>query len=217
MEANAEEMMTMPTRTILVLMLSLLVLPAFAQDDIDQLRTKAEQGDAAAQTALGVRYAEGRGVPQDDKEAVRWYRLAADQGYANAQNNLGLMYEEGQGVPQNRSQAHIWFNLAASDLIGEDRERAVRNRDRVAKEMTSEQIAEAQRLAREWKPGSIDYAEALVPDIEPCELPSAADYSAAAEELIDSPQGFVENLINFGRRSARGRIAQYEACVRSRK
>ena len=152
-------MMTMPTRTILVLMLSLLVLPAFAQDDIDQLRLKAEQGDAyaqynlgVAQYNLGVMYGDGEGVPQDYKEAVRWLRLAAEQGDSDAQNNLGLMYEEGEGVPQDYSQAHIWYNLAASDLIGEDRERSVRNRDRMAEEMTSEQIAEAQRLASEWEP-----------------------------------------------------------------
>ena len=55
------------------------------------------------------------------------------------------------------------------------------------------------------------------PTRAPCKLPSASDYSTAAEELIDSPQGFVENLVNFGRIRARGRIAQYEACIRSRR
>ena len=81
----------MPTRTIIALMLSLLVLPAFAQDDIDQLRLKAEQGDAEAQFNLGYMYTEGLGVPLDNQEAVRWYRLAAEQGFANAQFNLGAM------------------------------------------------------------------------------------------------------------------------------
>jgi TPR repeat protein len=41
---------------------------------------------------LGLMYSQGQGVPQDDKEAVRWCRLAADQGYAAAQSNLGVMY-----------------------------------------------------------------------------------------------------------------------------
>ena len=50
--------------------------------EIDALRARAEQGDAPAQFALGVMYAEGRGVPQDDAEAVRWYGLAAEQGHA---------------------------------------------------------------------------------------------------------------------------------------
>ena len=149
MEANAEEMMTMPTRTILVLMLSLLVLPAFAQDDIDQLRLKADQGDASAQFNLGFSYGQGKGILQDNKEAVRWFLAAADQGFAKAQLGLGVMYGNGQGVPQDYSQAHIWFNLAASDLTGDDREMAAENRDLMAEDMTSEQIAEAQRLARE--------------------------------------------------------------------
>ena len=50
--------------------------------EIDALRARAEQGDAPAQFALGVMCAEGRGVPQDDAEAVRWYGLAAEQGHA---------------------------------------------------------------------------------------------------------------------------------------
>ena len=53
-----------------------------AQQPLDELRTLAEQGDAAAQFNLGFRYDYGWGVPEDDAEAVRWYRLAADQGYA---------------------------------------------------------------------------------------------------------------------------------------
>ena len=51
-----------------------------------------------AQSILGVMYANGRGVPQDYAEAVKWYRLAADQGDAEAQHNLGVMYASGEGV-----------------------------------------------------------------------------------------------------------------------
>jgi TPR repeat protein len=61
---------------------------------------------------------------------------------------LGIMYEDGEGVPQDRVQAHMWFSLAAaqgSELAG-----AFRNE--VTKQMTPAQIAEAQRLLREWKP-----------------------------------------------------------------
>ena len=64
--------------------------------EIDALRARAEQGDAEAQNNLGVMYATGEGVPEDDAEAVRWYRLAAEQGYAVAQFNLGNMYEIGR-------------------------------------------------------------------------------------------------------------------------
>ncbi|MEO2195018.1 MAG: tetratricopeptide repeat protein [bacterium] len=95
-------------------------------------------------------YANGSGVPQDDAEAVRWYRLAADQGVALAQYNLGLMYQFGSGVPQDDVQAHMWFNLAALRLTSALREIAVQGRDRVADRMTPEDRSEAQRLASEW-------------------------------------------------------------------
>jgi TPR repeat protein len=59
-------------------------------------RKAAEQGFAEAQCNLGVMYRLGRGVPQDDAEAMRWYRKAAKQGNAQAQNGLIIMYEETQ-------------------------------------------------------------------------------------------------------------------------
>jgi TPR repeat protein len=81
--------------------------------------------------------------------AVSWYRKAAEQGEASGQYNLGIMYRTGRGVPQDYVQAHMWFNLAASHTYPVDD--AVADRDLVAARMTPLQIAEAQRLAREWK------------------------------------------------------------------
>ena len=77
-----------------------------------------------------------RGVPENDVEAVRWFRLAADQGDAFAQYILGISYDNGQGVPQDFVEAHKWFNLAAAQSSGEDRDRWVENRDIVAAKMT---------------------------------------------------------------------------------
>jgi hypothetical protein len=64
------------------------------------------------------------------------------------------MYYNGQGVPQNYVHAHMWFNLAASNPAAkkEPRDEAVHNRDVLAQKMTAAQIAEAQKLAQEWKP-----------------------------------------------------------------
>ncbi len=117
-------------------------------------RPLAKQGDAKAQYNLGLMYGNGEGVPQDYARAVKWYRMAApEQGNAGAQNNLGVMYDKGLGVPQDYAQAHMWYNLAASRFPpGEHRDRAVNNRDIIAKRMTPAQISEAQKLAREWKP-----------------------------------------------------------------
>ena len=73
--------------------------------ELDELRALAEQGHASAQSNLGLMYATGQGVPQDDTEAVRWFRLAADQGLAGAQSNLGAMYDIGEGVPEDDAEA----------------------------------------------------------------------------------------------------------------
>ena len=119
-------------------------------------RQKGAGHDAFAQFSLGVAYGSGRGVPQDDAEAARWYRLAADQGNTDAQSDLGVMYANGDGVPQDDVQTHMWLNLAASGAPREPRvlrDTAVRNRDLVAGRMTPDQLADAQRLAREWDAG----------------------------------------------------------------
>jgi len=146
--------MTHATRivaVVAVLTALALCVPVQAQtSEIDAQRALAEQGDAEAQNNLGVRYSFGAGVPQDHAEAVRWFRLAAEQGLALAQFGLGLMYATGEGVPQDYVLAHMWYNLAASRATGEARDQFVENRDRVARRMTAEQVAEAQRLAREW-------------------------------------------------------------------
>ena len=113
-------------------------------------RQAAEQDHGFAQYALGLMYARGEGVPEDDTEAVTWYRKAAEQGHGFAQYALGEMYAVGHGVPQDNVEAHMWLNLAASLSSGEQRERTVTTRDRVAERMTPADLGEAQRRAREW-------------------------------------------------------------------
>ena len=100
-------------------------------------------------------YHEGKGVPQDSAEAVRWYRKAAEQGGALRQAGqfaLGYMYLIGEGVPQDPVLTHKWFNLAAAAGGKSDfGTGASFLRDLVAKHLTAAQLAEAQRLAREWR------------------------------------------------------------------
>ena len=115
----------------------------------------ADQGDADAQMSLGFIYGGSeRGLPQDYAEAAKWRRKAADQGFADAQYSLGGVYEHGYGLPRDYVQAYMWYDLAASRFSGSEAEKiyaAARDRDLVAAKMTRDQIAEAQRLAREWK------------------------------------------------------------------
>ena len=115
---------------------------------LKEFRPLAEQGVAGAQFTLGGMYDKGHGVPQAYQEAVRWFRLAAEHGYALAQRNLGAMYGNGLGVRQNYVQAYMWATLASSQNV----ELAVKWKDFLVKKMTPAQLAEAQRLAREWTP-----------------------------------------------------------------
>jgi uncharacterized protein len=116
-------------------------------------RSAAHRGSLKAQLILAMMYEQGNGVPQDYGEAVEWYRKAAEAGNPLAMNSLGMLYEHGKGVPQDYRLAHQWYNLAASRMtepVGRDQ--YTKNRDSLARNMTQQQIAEAQRLATQWKP-----------------------------------------------------------------
>jgi TPR repeat protein len=91
----------------------------------DHMLIKAKQGDAQAQSDVGVCYLNGIGVEKNYSEAIKWCKLSAEQGNAIAQNSLGVMYEEGRGVPKSSKEALKWYRLAAKqgdagsqDLIG---------------------------------------------------------------------------------------------------
>jgi TPR repeat protein len=74
----------------------------------------AEQGDALAQYHVGLLYHKGRGVPQDDVQARKWYANAAAQGQTKAQFSLGTLYFNGEGGPKDYQQALRWFRLLAN-------------------------------------------------------------------------------------------------------
>ena len=108
----------------------------------------AIQGHTEAQVNLGVLLMYARGGQQDYKMAVYYLRLAANQGKDLAQRRLGQLYEGGEGVQQDYVKAYMWYILGSAN---EGVEAGSRLRDAVAKKMDPEQIAEAQKLAREWK------------------------------------------------------------------
>ena len=111
----------------------------------------AKQGNPFEQFNLGLMYYKGRGTAQDYTKAVNWWRRAAEQDFAEALNNLGMVYGNGDGVAQDHVEAHKWFDLAAAHHPrGRKRRKSVRDRDFLVKRMTSAQVAEAERLAREW-------------------------------------------------------------------
>jgi len=134
----------------------LLAVMYFVGEGVSQDRAEAtrlyrlagEQGNIHAQDALGFVYLDGVGAQRDYAEAAKWFRRAADQGNVDAQFNLGGMYELGNGVPQDYVLAHMWFDLVASKGT---RQYAIESRDGVEKKMMPAQIAEARKLAHEWK------------------------------------------------------------------
>lgn len=127
-------------------------VPQDYEEAVRWYRLAAEQGLALAQFNLGCMYEEGKGIPTNLQEAVKWHRLAAEQGNASAQFMLAVKYRFGAGVGQDHVQAHMWANLAAANrnTNSEGQSTAIELRDAVVHEMTPEQIAEAQRLAREF-------------------------------------------------------------------
>jgi len=88
-------------------------------------------------------YELGNGVPENDAEAVKWYRKAADQGHAKAQSNLGVMYFNGDGVPENHVRAYVWLSMAKTQGY----ESAKKGVETVKNLMTKQQTADAQALA----------------------------------------------------------------------
>jgi uncharacterized protein len=117
----------------------------------------AKQGHAGGQVNLGTLYLRGEGAQQSAQMALFWFRRAAEQEDELAFAKLGLMYAQGNGVLQDYIQAHMWYNLSAAH--GENR--SAEARDALTKQMTPAQIAEAQRLAHEWKPREVKSAKAL--------------------------------------------------------
>ncbi len=114
-------------------------------------RKAAEQNVADAQYSLGVCYANGQGVTEDDAESVKWFRKAAEQNFADAQYNLGVYYDSGEGVAKDEVEAYKWWLLAA----GQGNDDAKYNMTIVENKMSREQIAEGQRLARDFKPRKV--------------------------------------------------------------
>jgi len=108
----------------------------------------AKEGDAEAQYRLARIYMRGEGVPQNPQEAGRWLREAAENGHEMAGYRVAFMYLRALGVSKKKNyiQAYRWFAISAQRGIGD----AAEWRDKIVEEMNEEELAEAERLVREW-------------------------------------------------------------------
>ena len=124
---------------------------AYLRGDYDKARTDIEflarGGEARAQYDLALMYDKGQGVPQSDAKAREWYERAAEQGEPRALYNLGLMYLNGQGVPPDLVKAYYWISLSANRGNVHARDA----RDYVSEKMSTDQIAEGNRLVKEYE------------------------------------------------------------------
>ena len=119
------------------------------------LRSAAEAGLPEAEYALSREYRTGQIVSKDGGESIRWLASAADKGYVPALLELGKACEAGMDLPQDYVSAHMWYNLAATlasraEGNEEAKAEAMLARDRLTRKMTREQVAEAQKRARDW-------------------------------------------------------------------
>jgi TPR repeat protein len=114
---------------------------------LHEWRPLAEKGEAAAQFNLGLLYYEGQGVPQNFSEAARWFQESAERGYNRAQLNLGNMYAIGRGVKRDYSSSYVWLSLCAAG----GNQKCTAQRDEIAQKLKPAKLAEAQRIAAQWK------------------------------------------------------------------
>ena len=128
---------------LILILTALLAYQGAAASEFDETKALADKGLAAAQYNLALKYDFGKGVPENDAEAVKWYRKAADQGNAAAQFNLGYMYATGEGVPENNIRAYVWWSMAKT----QGNTKAAGNLDILKPQMTPQQIADGQALA----------------------------------------------------------------------
>ena len=123
-------------------------------------RKAAEQNYATAQFNLGFCCVEGRGMAKDYVEAVKWIRKAAEQNFGPAQNSLGSLYEfGGMGVAKDYVEAYRWWLLVAR----QGDEPAKKDVRTLEGRMSREQIANAQKLAQNFKPRSVPSAVSVIP------------------------------------------------------
>lgn len=118
----------------------------------ERLLEKALKGDTDAQFELGKNYETGRiGLPKDLVQAQHWYRQAADGGDPFAAASLGILFNFGKGVKRDYVQAYMWYEVAISGMASGDKDSVLELRDSLAKNLTREQISQAEELARKWK------------------------------------------------------------------
>jgi TPR repeat protein len=117
---------------------------------VSWLERAAAKNTPHALNALGELYLGHRNVPQDFAVARSWFLRGAQAGHSPSMYNLGVIYALGQGVPQDEIEAFKWLELAADTGIGEDRDKALRARSRLAERLTPVEVSWAASRVEDW-------------------------------------------------------------------
>ena len=165
---------------------------------IKWFRLAAEQGIANAQRNLATIYMFGIGAPKDYEEAFKWTYKVADQGFSVAQNIVGFSYLIGVGVSTNNIEAYKWFNLSAAS----GNQDAKSELEILEQQMTPEQVAEAQKATREYKPG----ASAKTTDSIPKETQQEPQLSSCGTGFFITDDGYLISNYHVVKGAAKVRL-----------
>ena len=138
----------------------------------DWYRKAAEQGDPRGQMALAARLDDGQGVAVDVAAATKWYEKAATTGDAAAQLAMAIRFHQGKGAPQDDVRSAMWLIL--SDRYAARRSDGVELLGALKASLTEEQLAEARRIAADWRaahPGALRPPEEDLSAQAPVEAP----------------------------------------------
>ncbi len=126
------------------------------KDASDWYRKSADAGKVDAIFTMGVVYEGGIGQPRSIAEAFKWYKKSADRGFYPGILKTANMYGKGQGISKDNALAYLWFSIAElrAPKDSNDRYELPIVKDRLTTLLTKEQVADADRKAKAWKPAA---------------------------------------------------------------
>ncbi|MGQ0675379.1 MAG: tetratricopeptide repeat protein [Rhodospirillales bacterium] len=129
-------------------------VPVSYKDAAEWYRKSADAGDMQGVFMMGVVHEGGIGIPRDIAEAFKWYKKSADRGFYAAILKVANMYGKGPGVPKDNAQSYLWFSIAELRVPTDSNDRFELPivKDKLSTLITKEQLAEAERRAKAWKP-----------------------------------------------------------------
>lgn len=131
-------------------------VPISYKDAAEWYLKSANAGEVQGVFMMGVVYEGGIGQPRSIEEAFKWYKKSADRGFYAGILKVANMYGKGQGVPKDNAAAYLWYAIAElrAPKDSNDRYELPIVKDKLSTLLTKEQVADAERKAKAWKPSA---------------------------------------------------------------